>query len=106
LFSLCLLSNRDFYSFPTRRSSDLIWRDSPAEMAKTVDVVLYMVPAIADIRDSLLSHDGLLSGQMRELTVIIGSTVSASAVKDLRSEEHTSELQSRFDLVCRLLLEK
>src|SRR5207249_6300396 len=25
---------------------------------------------------------------------------------DDRSEEHTSELQSRFDLVCRLLLEK
>src|SRR5437868_15415135 len=24
----------------------------------------------------------------------------------VRSEEHTSELQSRFDLVCRLLLEK
>src|SRR5699024_12626117 len=29
--------------------------------------------------------------------------VARSAV---RSEEHTSELQSRFDLVCRLLLEK
>src|SRR5207249_6112895 len=27
-------------------------------------------------------------------------------VKEARSEEHTSELQSRFDLVCRLLLEK
>src|SRR5437868_9011411 len=27
-------------------------------------------------------------------------------LKNLRSEEHTSELQSRFDLVCRLLLEK
>src|SRR5438067_5214968 len=26
--------------------------------------------------------------------------------KKFRSEEHTSELQSRFDLVCRLLLEK
>src|SRR5699024_4553819 len=26
--------------------------------------------------------------------------------KEIRSEEHTSELQSRFDLVCRLLLEK
>ena len=26
--------------------------------------------------------------------------------KNYRSEEHTSELQSRFDLVCRLLLEK
>src|SRR5690606_41581693 len=28
------------------------------------------------------------------------------AVLDLRSEEHTSELQSRENLVCRLLLEK
>src|SRR5699024_11368419 len=27
-------------------------------------------------------------------------------LKPVRSEEHTSELQSRFDLVCRLLLEK
>src|SRR5699024_6892197 len=27
-------------------------------------------------------------------------------ISDNRSEEHTSELQSRFDLVCRLLLEK
>src|SRR5699024_12228514 len=27
-------------------------------------------------------------------------------IKKTRSEEHTSELQSRFDLVCRLLLEK
>src|SRR5699024_12141147 len=27
-------------------------------------------------------------------------------IKIARSEEHTSELQSRFDLVCRLLLEK
>src|SRR5207249_10032706 len=32
--------------------------------------------------------------------------LAAHAVQPLRSEEHTSELQSRFDLVCRLLLEK
>src|SRR5437868_13054320 len=31
---------------------------------------------------------------------------SLPAQKAQRSEEHTSELQSRFDLVCRLLLEK
>src|SRR5699024_11787238 len=35
--------------------------------------------------------------------------ISSSAIilkaPKLRSEEHTSELQSRFDLVCRLLLE-
>src|SRR5206468_7756979 len=30
----------------------------------------------------------------------------AFVVGDVRSEEHTSELQSRSDLVCRLLLEK
>src|SRR5207249_5788486 len=29
-----------------------------------------------------------------------------AALAQQRSEEHTSELQSRFDLVCRLLLEK
>src|SRR5699024_6779514 len=29
----------------------------------------------------------------------------SEAMKAYRSEEHTSELQSRFDLVCRLLLE-
>src|SRR5438874_11309169 len=29
-----------------------------------------------------------------------------AVLQDLRSEEHTSELQSRRDLVCRLLLEK
>src|SRR5699024_11640688 len=29
-----------------------------------------------------------------------------AALERRRSEEHTSELQSRFDLVCRLLLEK
>src|SRR2546421_5096078 len=34
------------------------------------------------------------------------SAVLALASDDERSEEHTSELQSRSDLVCRLLLEK
>src|SRR5438067_6328694 len=32
--------------------------------------------------------------------------LDASSSASQRSEEHTSELQSRFDLVCRLLLEK
>src|SRR5438094_7088948 len=33
-------------------------------------------------------------------------TRSFDAPRQLRSEEHTSELQSPYDLVCRLLLEK
>src|SRR5699024_333206 len=34
------------------------------------------------------------------------SLTKTSEITTKRSEEHTSELQSRFDLVCRLLLEK
>src|SRR2546427_3135344 len=34
------------------------------------------------------------------------NAMSASSTQRLRSEEHTSELQSQSNLVCRLLLEK
>src|SRR5690349_2238882 len=40
------------------------------------------------------------------LGTIIGPAVAPLFVLPVRSEEHTSELQSRRDLVCRLLLEK
>src|SRR5438105_11397521 len=39
------------------------------------------------------------------LTAMVSATVRCK-VAVFRSEEHTSELQSRVDLVCRLLLEK
>src|SRR5699024_12338477 len=43
--------------------------------------------------------------------LVYGTDQIAQIIQNLRilfvrSEEHTSELQSRFDLVCRLLLEK
>src|SRR6266536_1189563 len=41
----------------------------------------------------------------RSYDIIIGRGQLASLGQRLRSEEHTSELQSRVDLVCRLLLE-
>src|SRR3989442_8897548 len=37
---------------------------------------------------------------------LLDRSVSQAPVQDARSEEHTSELQSRPHLVCRLLLEK
>src|SRR2546422_8387574 len=53
------------------------------------------------------------SGHVRELDSQLGSALDAACLTDLfdlayedRSEEHTSELQSRLHLVCRLLLEK
>src|SRR5438105_10538516 len=37
---------------------------------------------------------------------VVGELGCGTGVTNKRSEEHTSELQSRVDLVCRLLLEK
>src|SRR5699024_12810833 len=36
----------------------------------------------------------------------LGKLADRRGLSKKRSEEHTSELQSRFDIVCRLLLEK
>src|SRR5207249_10291546 len=41
-----------------------------------------------------------------ELEVALDAAGEQHRVLEDRSEEHTSELQSRFDIVCRLLLEK
>src|SRR5699024_11411184 len=43
-------------------------------------------------------------GGSRQVTDVAYGGIDNPAIA--RSEEHTSELQSRFDLVCRLLLEK
>src|SRR5438105_12717307 len=40
------------------------------------------------------------------LILALGLLVDDAIIDEQRSEEHTSELQSRVDLVCRLLLEK
>ena len=45
--------------------------------------------------------------QAAKIREIIGAEFKVEGdLRSERSEEHTSELQSRFDLVCRLLLEK
>src|SRR5699024_11684715 len=49
----------------------------------------------------------LASITVPEARVLLITPFDKTALKGIeRSEEHTSELQSRFDLVCRLLLEK
>src|SRR2546422_8513462 len=48
---------------------------------------------------------GKLAGRSRRFSLTIYSTISFRS-QMWRSEEHTSELQSRLHLVCRLLLEK
>src|SRR2546428_7511452 len=58
---------------------------------------------------ALLAAVYLGVGWVRRATphLVMGFALGAWAMAvDWRSEEHTSELQSRSDLVCRLLLEK
>src|SRR5207249_10163253 len=74
-------------------------------------VVLTAAPALAQsaptgtIRGTVVdTHDGT---PLRRVSVRLQATGQTTVTDDEgRSEEHTSELQSRFDLVCRLLLEK
>src|SRR5687768_18099000 len=58
-----------------------------------------------------ISADGFLRHMVRAIVGTVveigrGHRASESMAMLLRSEEHTSELQSRLHLVCRLLLEK
>src|SRR5438067_10000737 len=52
--------------------------------------------------------DGVVDRRLLRDGQRIGARAGADSlpISQQRSEEHTSELQSRFDLVCRLLLEK
>src|SRR5690606_41950152 len=84
--------------FPTRRSSDLARVE--------VGSVLADGPA-TDEGELALGRNLLVAfmsweGHNYEDAIIL----SQRLVQDDRSEEHTSELQSRENLVCRLLLEK
>src|SRR5690606_39550819 len=74
---LMYADHRDLHSFPTRRSSDL-FRSFPMPLQP----------------DAILDASGLHCPE------------PVMMLHNKRSEEHTSELQSRENLVCRLLLEK
>src|SRR5204862_869563 len=106
LHALCILpfySSGDLpvpHSFPTRRSSDLARPQSlglrdqalpEREDAAGRDRFRPPGSPLADVAHGSAPSGGKPGGRNRSRP---------------RSEEHTSELQSRRDLVCRLLLEK
>src|SRR3712207_8413473 len=61
--------------------------------------------AISDSLRNAIAEE-LLAGYGERLERDVGVSINQSALNQVRSEEHTSELQSRQYLVCRLLLEK
>src|SRR5437867_12059881 len=73
--------------FPTRRSSDL---------------------KLASSRASSLGSKSTRPRRSRAQALLTASRMRSAVLGTpaTRSEEHTSELQSPYDLVCRLLLEK
>src|SRR5690242_15984680 len=95
----------DLHSFPTRRSSDL------DELPTTYEDLAKDVRVGAKI----LLNDGLLSVEVTRVVpprvegrVVDGGTLTSHKGMNLpglhvsaRSEEHTSELQSHVNLVCR-----
>src|SRR5688500_19101147 len=84
LFSFyCYGDLRDLHSFPTRRSSDLI-----------------VVPGCAPWQTRFISRRKSMASRFSRPPYLLGTQAQG------RSEEHTSELQSPCNLVCRLLLEK
>src|SRR5207253_6239295 len=75
----------------------------PLRLARTfADRVVMVVPPSAD-GVAQVAGEGVLTVVQRER---LGTGHAVVQAKDARSEEHTSELQSRGHLVCRLLLEK
>src|SRR5438034_7211093 len=87
--------HQDLHSFPTRRSSDLRRQLDARRFADAYEIVA--LPA--DQRD-------LLGGRCDSSLTRRASHGLDPFQPIIRSEEHTSELQSHSDLVCRLLLEK
>src|SRR5262249_57667329 len=91
---------RSLHSFPTRRSSDLTSHDVVARVRKI-------------LKTRRVGHTGTLDPFATGVLVVCVNRATRLAqflTRDdkeyIRSEEHTSELQSLTNLVCRLLLEK
>src|SRR5699024_12547781 len=92
------------HSFPTRRSSDLVVSDV---WGKDVMVFEYSVELIQNQKFSSEKLNALKELLEKKLfDYAKQKKIQIISFLVIRSEEHTSELQSRFDLVCRLLLEK
>src|SRR5205823_12402587 len=92
---------RHLHSFPTRRSSDLVFTTEPLPK----DSPLWTLENVI-----VTPHHSGSSPRAGERTLALFAEnlrrYKAEVLREQRSEEHTSELQSLAYLVCRLLLEK
>src|SRR5690606_41506858 len=97
-------THRDLHSLPTRRSSDLWTKNGESQLIHFIgkdNIVFHCIifPAMLEAHGELVLPTNVPANEFLNLE---GNKISTSRN---RSEEHTSELQSRENLVCRLLLE-
>src|SRR5699024_12243774 len=97
--SLLACGLRYAHSSPTRRSSDLV--------SFAVRFDFQRLHGRFRTVGVQMDGDGVRALAVLVVMVVPGlGALQVDALGFIRSEEHTSELQSRFDLVCRLLLDK
>src|SRR5690606_40351076 len=80
---------------------DIITRDN---VTVRVNAVTYF--NVVDPVRAIVAIENYVYGTSQVAQTTLRSIIGQVDLDDLRSEEHTSELQSREKLVCRLLLEK
>src|SRR5262249_61145365 len=94
------------HSFPTRRSSDLFqkWESWSGELRRLLARAEWpeVLDKVEEAKRSGFPDDVQLSLIKFKALEALGRIVESAQV--IRSEEHTSELQSLTNLVCRLLL--
>src|SRR5439155_26846390 len=88
------------HSFPTRRSSDLYRKHVQHESPKNFQLDLFTPD------DGHFEYYAVATNMALSLPALYDFIGGEQIELEIRSEEHTSELQSRGHLVCRLLLEK
>src|SRR5690606_40258975 len=94
------------HSFPTRRSSDLHPQKIQELQARREDVLMVMkeLRRQLSVRETLQRQAPAPTTLRRSPPPLPGRATGKFPAQPSRSEEHTSELQSRENLVCRLLL--
>src|SRR5690606_40052202 len=102
----CAGAPLDLHSVPTRRSSDLLESAILAEDWLQVKMVIMQIGNEWSRRKPWISLNNS-HRDIQEFTRSLAQLRAYARVEDkanaFRSEEHTSELQSRENLVCRLL---
>src|SRR5699024_11923431 len=106
LLFICHRDRRALHPLPTRRSSDLFVFPQRQFMVFRGTKVEVHIATVINMAVILLRADKRRLWEESPVIVAARIFFAVGLPGDIRSEEHTSELQSRFDLVCRLLLEK